>query len=78
MQAKLPLIREVQTDEFLTSHDLLRFEEMRQELRELIKFLVEGGEGQKPVYTALATRYWNRPRAKRWIPAMISASTGNV
>ena len=54
VQAKLPLIREVQTDEFLTSHDLLRFEEMRQELRELIKFLVEGGEGQKPVYTALA------------------------
>ena len=54
VQAKLPLIREVQTDEFLTSHDLLRFEEMRQELRELIKFLVEGGEGQKPIYTALA------------------------
>ena len=54
VQAKLPLIREVQTDEFLTSHDLLHFEEMRQELRELIKFLVEGGEGQKPVYTALA------------------------
>ena len=54
VQAKLPLIREVQTDEFLTSHDLLRFEEMRQELRELIKFLVDGVEGQKPVYTALA------------------------
>ena len=51
---KAALIREVQTDEFLTSHDLLHFEEMRQELRELIKFLVEGGEGQKPVYTALA------------------------
>ncbi len=47
-------VREVQTDEFLTSHDLLRFEEMRQELRELIKFLVDGVEGQKPVYTALA------------------------
>lgn len=31
-----------------------RFEEMRQELRELIKFLVDGVEGQKPVYTALA------------------------
>lgn len=29
-------------------------EEMRQELRELIKFLVDGVEGQKPVYTALA------------------------
>ena len=54
VQAKLPLIREVQTDEFLASHDLLRFEEMRQELRELIKFLVDGVEGQKPVYTALA------------------------
>lgn len=54
VQAKLPLIREVQTDEFLTSHDLLRFEKMRQELRELIKFLVDGVEGQKPVYTALA------------------------
>ena len=53
-QDTLSLIREVQTDEFLTSHDLLRFEEMRQELRELIKFLVEGGEGQKPIYTALA------------------------
>ena len=54
VQAKLSLIREVQTDEFLTSHDLLRFEEMRQELRELIKFLVDGVEGQKPIYTALA------------------------
>ena len=54
VQAKLPLIREVQTDEFLTSHDLLRFEEMRQELRELVKFLVDGLEGQKPIYTALA------------------------
>ena len=54
VQAKLPLIREVQTDEFLTSHDLLRFEEMRQELRELVKFLVDGVEGQKPIYTALA------------------------
>ena len=41
---KLSLIREVQTDELLTSHDLLRFEEMRQELRELIKFLVDGVE----------------------------------
>ncbi len=35
-------------------HDLLRFEEMRQEMRELVKFLVDGVEGQKPIYTALA------------------------
>ena len=64
VQAKLPLIREVQTDEFLTSHDLLRFEEMRQELRELIKFLVDGVEGQKPVYTALADPVLERTEGK--------------
>ena len=62
----------------MTSHDLLHFEEMRQELRELIKFLVEGGEGQKPVYTALADPVLEQTEAKRWIPATILASTGNV
>lgn len=39
VKAKLPLIREIQTDEFWLSNDVLLFEKVRDELRDLIKFL---------------------------------------
>jgi type I restriction enzyme R subunit len=39
VKAKLPLIKDVQTDEFWAANDILLFEKVRVELRELIKFL---------------------------------------
>lgn len=45
IKAKLPIIKEVNTDAFWESNDILLFENVRKELRELIKFIVE----QNPV-----------------------------
>lgn len=49
IEAKLPLLREVQTEEFWRAGDILLFEKARRELRELIKFLDEGGTGRQVV-----------------------------
>lgn len=49
---KLPLIQEIQTDAFWEAQDILLFEKVRMELRDLMKFL-DGGEGQKPIITKL-------------------------
>ncbi|MDE6454926.1 MAG: DEAD/DEAH box helicase family protein, partial [Dysosmobacter sp.] len=53
IQAKLPLIREISTDAFWDTEDVLLFEQVRGELRELIQFIVEYGEG-KQIFTRLA------------------------
>ena len=53
VKAKLPLIREINTDAFWDANDILLFENARKELRELIKFLVEEGAKKPPVYTSL-------------------------
>ena len=53
VKAKLPLIREINTDAFWDAKDILLFENARKELRELIKFLVEEGTQKPPVYTSL-------------------------
>lgn len=54
VKAKLPLIKEVNTDAFWEANDILLFEQVRKELRDLIKFLYEGnGEGKKPIITRL-------------------------
>lgn len=53
VKAKLPLIREINTDAFWDAKDILLFENARKELRELIKFLVEEGTPKPPVYTSL-------------------------
>ena len=50
---KLDVIREVQTDAFWEAGDILRFEWARKELRDLIKFLDEGGGEQKRIITKL-------------------------
>lgn len=52
VQEKLSVIKEVQTDAFWDANDILRFERVRRELRELIKFLDSGG-GREPIYTKL-------------------------
>lgn len=53
IQEKLPLLREIQTDAFWDAGDVLLFERVREELRELIRFLDEGGGEQKRIVTKL-------------------------
>ncbi len=52
VKAKLELIQTVGTDEFWQTADLLTFEQVRVELRELIKFIIDE-VGRTPVYTNL-------------------------
>ncbi len=53
VKAKLPIIREVNTDSFWEANDILLFEKVRRELRELIKFIVEQTTGKKLIITHL-------------------------
>lgn len=53
IQAKLPILQEIHTDIFWSANDILLFEKVRQEIRELIKFLDEGGAEQKRIVTKL-------------------------
>ncbi|MBR2131054.1 MAG: DEAD/DEAH box helicase family protein, partial [Oscillospiraceae bacterium] len=53
VKAKLSVIREVNADAFWKSNDVLLFEKVRKELRELMKFLNEGGTDRKPIITHL-------------------------
>ena len=53
VQQKLPLIKDIQTDAFWEKISILTLEMVRQELRDLMQFLV-GGEGGKPkIFTKL-------------------------
>ena len=52
VKAKLSSIEEINTDEYWTSNDILLFEKTRVELRELMKFLVDGGE-RPPIITTI-------------------------
>lgn len=54
IKAKLPIIKEVNTDAFWEANDVLLFEKVRKELRELIKFIVEHGPVRQPIMTRLA------------------------
>lgn len=53
VQAKLPIIQEIGTDAFWDANDILHFEKVRKELRDLIQFTVEAGAG-KQIVTRLA------------------------
>lgn len=53
VKAKLPLIAAIPSDEFWKNCDLLTFEQVRTELRELIKFMIDEGDGKRRVYTDL-------------------------
>lgn len=53
VKAKLSIIKELGTDDFWALNDILLFERVRKELRELIKFLYEGGTGKNPIITRL-------------------------
>ncbi len=52
VKSKLPVLKEVQTDAFWDANDILQFERVRVEMRELIKFL-EGGDPRKTIITKL-------------------------
>jgi type I restriction enzyme, R subunit len=51
VKAKIPLLKEVIEDEFWVAADILSFEKIRQDLRDLMKFAVV--DGPKTVYTNL-------------------------
>ena len=54
VKAKLPVIKEVNTDAFWEANDILLFEKVRKELRSLMQFLVEGGPVKNPIITRLS------------------------
>ena len=53
VKAKLPIIKEVNTDAFWDANDILLYERVRKELRELIKFLNDV-DPRKPIITRLS------------------------
>ena len=53
IKEKLPIIHEIHTDAFWDANDVLLFEKVRKELRDLIQFLVESGPVRNPIITHL-------------------------
>ncbi len=53
VKEKILLIKEINTDAFWKANNILMFEQVRKELRELMKFLKEHVEGKKPIVTNL-------------------------
>ena len=53
IKAKLPILQEIHTDAFWDAKDILRFEYVRKELRDLIRFLDEGGGESRHIVTKL-------------------------
>lgn len=52
VKEKMPIIQEINTDEFWVANDILLFEKVREELRELMKFLDRNPQ-KKPIITRL-------------------------
>ncbi len=52
VQEKIGLINTIITEEFWQASDILNFEQVRVELRDLIKFIIDDG-GTRPIYTNL-------------------------
>lgn len=53
VKEKLPLIQTVVTDEFWEANDIMLYEEIRVELRDLIKLTIDEGDGRPPIITSL-------------------------
>ena len=68
VKEKLPIIKEINTDEFWTANDVLLFEKVRAELRDLIKFL-DRGSGKKPIITRLTDSIINQTEGEELDPA---------
>lgn len=69
VQAKLSIIKEINTDAFWEAGDILQFERVRKELRELIKFLNEGGNSKNPIITHLTDPIIDRQEGVQLGPA---------
>lgn len=69
VKAKLDVIKEVNTDPFWAANDVLLFEKVRKELRELIKFIVDGGGGKQPIITHLADPIVDQKEGEQLDPA---------
>ncbi len=63
VKEKLSIIKEINTDEFWTANDVLLFEKVRAELRELMKFL-DREPGKKPIITRLTDPITNQTEGK--------------
>ena len=68
VKEKLPIIKEINTDEFWTANDVLLFEKVRAELRELMKFL-DRVPGKKPIITRLTDPIINQTEGEELDPA---------
>ena len=66
--AKLPLIKEIGTDAFWEACDILALENVRKELRDLIKFIVDEG-GRDPIITKLADPVIDSKEGEKLDPA---------
>ena len=69
IKAKLAIIKEVNTDPFWAANDVLLFEKVRKELRDLIKFLEQGGGGKQPIFTHLADPIVDQKEGEQLDPA---------
>jgi len=69
VKAKLDVIKEVNTDPFWAANDVLLFEKVRKELRELIKFIVDGGGGKQPIITHLTDPIVDQKEGEQLDPA---------
>ena len=64
VKAKMPLIKSVNTEDFWNSNSILLLEEVRRELRDLIKFLIDGQGHRDPVVTSLSDPIIDRNEGK--------------
>ena len=68
VKEKLPIIKEINTDEFWTANNVLLFEKVREELRELIKFL-DREPDKEPIITRLTDPIINQKEGEALDPA---------
>ena len=69
IKEKLPIIKEINTDTFWNANDILLFEKVRQELRELIKFLEDGDNPKSPIITRLVDPVIDHKEGEQLDPA---------
>lgn len=69
IKAKLPIIKEINTDPYWAANDIMLFERTRVELRDLMKFLVDGVDPRKPIITKLTDPIIDMKEGEKLDPA---------
>lgn len=69
VKEKLPIIKKIQNDSFWEAGDLLLFEKVRKEMRDLMKFLAEGTSGRQEIFTRLEDPIIDRKEGTALDPA---------